>query len=327
MYLKTWTLVPGGVAVYLYFLFGNYNVLGGIALSFLFGLLLVAIAFNVMHDACHGSYSDRKWINSFMGLSMNALGGNAYLWKIKHNIIHHTYTNIEGVDDDIANGFLLRQTPHQRWRPIHRFQFLYMFFLYAISTIVWAFGTDFLKYFTKKIHKTPINRIGWKEHVLFWASKAAYVFVYALLPMYLLGWEAWLVGFLIIHATMGLALSIVFQLAHAVEKTTFYDASEGDKAFPTEWAVHEIKTTANFAPTNKVISWLTGGLNFQIEHHLFPHVSHVHYPALSKIVRRQCEAFGLPYHYYPTMGKAILSHISLMKTLGESRYPRVKGPF
>ena len=318
LYVKALVLIPVAVAIYIYLLSGNYSWPLGIGLSALFGFTLVCIAFNVMHDACHGSYSGKKWVNEFMGLSMNVLGSNAYIWKIKHNIIHHTYTNIDGVDDDINNRPLLRQCTTQKWLPIHRFQFIYMFILYSVSTLAWMWGTDFFKYFSRKIHTTVINKIDVSQHVIFWLSKLLYVFFYAVVPIYFLGWQAWLTGFLIIHTTMGIALSIVFQLAHVVEKTSFDAVAEDHKIIASEWAIHEIKTTADFAPKNKLIGWLVGGLNFQIEHHLFPQISHIHYPALSKIVQQQCELFGLPYHYYPTMSQAIYSHVRLMKQLGRN---------
>lgn len=316
LHLKAAVLIPAALIIYAYLLLGPYTWPVGILLSMLLGVAMVCIAFNVMHDACHGSYSAKKWVNEFMGLSMNALGSNAFIWKIKHNIIHHTYTNIDGIDDDIANGPWLRQCDTQKWMPIHRFQFLYMFFLYSISTIIWMWGTDFLRYFSKKVHNTAISKIGWKEHVIFWFSKALYVLFYVALPIFFLGWQPWLIGFLIIHMTMGLSLSVVFQLAHVVEKTSFDAVADNKRIIESEWAVHELKTTANFASQNKIICWLVGGLNFQIEHHLFPHISHIHYPAVSRIVRQQCEKFGLPYNYYPTMRQAIFSHVRLMKHLG-----------
>lgn len=316
LYLKAYILIPLAIGLYVYLLLGSYHSVIGLLLAALLGLCLVCIAFNVMHDACHGSYSRRKWVNEFMGLSMNALGSNAFIWKIKHNVIHHTYTNIDGVDDDLANSFLIRMCSTQRWRPMHRFQFIYVYFLYAISTINWMWGTDFVKYFSRKIHNTPINHFGLREDIIFWSSKLLYLFFYVAVPVYCVGWQGWLAGFLVVHMVMGLALSIVFQLAHVVEKTAFEYAGDMPKVIPTEWAAHEVKTTADFAPDNKVISWLVGGLNFQIEHHLFPQVSHVHYPALSKIVRQQCELFGLPYHYYPTMREAVASHVRVMRRLG-----------
>ncbi len=316
LYLKAWILIPAAFGIYLFLLSGHYGWLLGIFAAVFFGLTLVCIAFNVMHDACHNSFSEKKWVNNMMGLSMNALGSNAFIWKVKHNIIHHTYTNIDRIDDDIANGPLLRQCTTQKWMPIHRFQFLYMFVLYGVSTLSWALGTDFARYFRKRIHNTPIKRIDLQQHLIFWTSKLLYAFFYALLPIYLLGWQPWLIGFLIIHMTMGLSLSVVFQLAHIVEKTSFDVADGTHKVINSEWAVHEIRTTADFAPGNRIISWLSGGLNFQVEHHLFPQVSHIHYVALSKIVRQQCELFGLPYNYYPTAWQALYSHVRLMRKLG-----------
>lgn len=320
LYMKAILLIPVALGLYGYLLWGNYNWLSGILLAALLGFSLVCIAFNVMHDACHGSYSRKKWVNELMGLSMNVLGSNAFIWKIKHNIIHHTYTNIDGIDDDLANSSLLRLCDTQPWKPIHRFQFIYMYLLYSISTLAWMWGTDFVKYFSRKIHHTPINQIEFHQHVVFWTSKLLYLFFYVAVPVYFVGWQWWLTGFLIIHVVMGLTLSIVFQLAHVVEKTTFEVVAEKPKVIASEWAIHEVITTADFAPANKVISWFLGGLNYQIEHHLFPQISHVHYPALSKIVRQQCELFGLPYNYYPTMRQAIYSHVRLMKQLGRSHH-------
>jgi linoleoyl-CoA desaturase len=320
LYSKAIIVISFSIALYLLLLLGNYPWWAGILLSILLGFALISTAFNVMHDACHKSFSGKKWVNDLMGLTMNALGGNAFLWKIKHNIIHHTYTNIDGVDDDLANGPLLRLCISQKWRPVHRFQYLYMFFLYGVSTLAWMMVFDFTKYFSMRINTTPISKISVKEHIIFWVSKALYVFFYALVPVYFVGWQAWLIGFLAVHVTMGVVMSVIFQLAHVVEKTSFYTAG-GDSNLPaTTWAEHEVRTTTNFATRNKVVSWFIGGLNFQVEHHLFPAVSHIHYPALSKIVKEQCRKFSLPYHQYPTVRQAVASHVRLMKQLGKRSF-------
>jgi linoleoyl-CoA desaturase len=316
LYTKTLILIPLAIAIYIYLLAASYSAVAGILLSVVLGLNLVSIAFNVMHDACHSSYSSKKWVNELLSLTMNALGSNAFIWKIKHNIIHHTYTNVDGIDDDIAKSPVLRHCPTQKWVPAHRFQFIYMFLVYALSTILWVLLTDTVKYLSRKIVVTEM-KISVKDHIIFWVSKVLYGFFYIALPIILVGWEAWLVSYLIVNVTMGITLAIVFQLAHVVEKTSFEEAGDTHKLIESEWAVHEINTTANFASANKVISWFVGGLNFQVEHHLFPRVSHVHYPALSKIVQEQCARFNLPYHYYPTMTEAVFSHIRVMKMLGK----------
>ncbi len=317
LYIKTILSFPLAVSLYLFLLFGHYSPAAGVVLSISFGFTLSVIAMNVMHDACHGSFSEKKWINTLMGLTMNALGSNAFLWKIKHNILHHTYTNIDGIDNDIAIWPLLRQSPVQKWKPAHRYQFLYMFPLYGLSTLAWMFIDDFAKYFTRKISSTAIKKISLKEHILFWISKAFCILVYLIIPSSILGWQNCLTGFLIVHLTMGLCLTTVFQLAHLVSNTHFEAVENNKKQIEAEWAVHEVITTSNFAMDNKIISWLFGGLNFQIEHHLFPRISHVHYPAISSIVKKECSRHQLPYNYYPTLNKAFISHIRFMKELGK----------
>lgn len=320
LYSKAIIVISFSIALYLFLLLGNYASWTGMLLSVLLGVALISTAFNVMHDACHKSFSSKQWVNNVMGLTMNALGGNAFLWKIKHNVIHHTYTNIDGVDDDITNGALLRMCSTQPWRPVHRFQHIYMFALYAISSLVWMLVFDFVKYFTLRINNTAISKIARKEHVIFWLSKLLYGFFYVLVPIYCLGWLPWLTGFLIVHITMGLTMSVIFQLAHVVEKTSFYAASDKQKVIESAWAEHEVRTTTDFAPKNKLLSWFIGGLNFQVEHHLFPTISHIHYPALCKIVEEQCRKFSLPYHTFPTMSAAVVSHIRLMKKLGKKSF-------
>lgn len=320
LYLKTIILIPLAAALYLTLLLVSLPGLLQAGLCVVFSLTLVTIAFNVMHDACHGSYSSKKWVNELMGLTMNALGSNAFLWKIKHNVIHHTYTNIDGVDDDMSKSPVLRMCPQQKWFPAHRFQFIYMFFLYCMTTIFWLLIFDYQRYFQRKLYTTPITKIDTREHIIFWFSKICYIIFYAVIPIAIVGWLPWIVGFLILHATMGLSLTIVFQLAHVVEKTGFDQAGEEPKIIDNDWAVHQVLTTSDFAPKSKLVSWFVGGLNFQIEHHLFPRVSHVHYPAISRIVESECIKFNLPYHSYNTMGAAIVSHVRVMKQLGKKEY-------
>jgi linoleoyl-CoA desaturase len=284
----------------------------------LFGFVLAGIGFDVMHDACHGSYSKNKTVNEILSLTLNALGGNAFFWKQKHNIIHHTYTNVDGVDDDIAKSPMIRMCDTQKWVPAHRFQHIYLPFLYMLGSIFWVFVQDPVKYATKKVYTTPLPKMDRKEHIIFWVSKILYVALYMALPIYLFGWAGWAVCFLVMHAVLGFTLSIVFQLAHVVEETefTFVDASDF-KHIENEWAIHQIKTTANFSPKSKMINWYVGGLNFQIEHHLFPRISHVHYPAISKIVEEKCKEFGVTYTSIPLMTTAINSHFRFIKTLGK----------
>jgi len=319
LYLKTLVLIPAAVIIYtlLLFRYPEMGALSAILLCTVLGFILACIGFNVMHDACHGSYSSKKWVNELLGYSLNALGGNAFIWKFKHNIIHHTYTNVDGVDDDIAKSPLMRQCQTQKWVPAHRFQHIYVVLVYAISSFAWVSTMDFNKYFKRKVYTTPLQKMKWSDHVIFWISKLLYVLFYVLIPIYFLGAGNWAIGFTLMHLSMGLTLAVVFQLAHVVEDIAFEKAGADPVVIENEWAIHQVRTTANFSPSNAFISWFVGGLNYQIEHHLFPRISHVHYPALSKIVQQKCKEHHLTYHSNDTLWAAISSHFRMMKMLGQ----------
>lgn len=317
LYSKSVILLSSAMAIYLSLLFISLPVWASLLLCAVLGLLLASIGFNVMHDACHGSYSSKKWVNNIMGLTLNACGGNAFIWKFKHNIIHHTYTNVDGVDDDIAKSPLMRMCPSQKWVPAHRFQHLYVILLYAVSSFAWVLYLDFDKYFRKKIVDTPLQKMNNWEHFIFWSSKVLYILFYIVIPALAVGWVPWLIGFAFMHAIMGITLAIVFQLAHVVENTSFEHVEVNDHLqIENEWAIHQVKTTANFAPRNKILGWFVGGLNFQVEHHLFPRISHVHYPAINAIVANACVQYNITYNEFPTMRKAIASHFKTMHRLG-----------
>lgn len=318
LFTKTLTLIPAAIIMYVCLLSVSMPVWLGILICVVFGFTQASIGFNVMHDANHGSYSTKSWVNNILGLTLNMLGGNAFIWKQKHNIIHHTYTNVDGVDDDIAKSPFIRMCSSQQWKPAHRVQHIYLSFLYAISSIIWVLVQDFEKYFKKKVHNTALPKMERNEHIIFWVSKLLYIVFYIALPIVVVGWQTWLVGFIAMHVGLGFSLAVVFQLAHVVEETEFsFVETDGAIAIENEWAIHQIKTTANFSPNSKIISWFVGGLNYQVEHHLFPRVSHIHYPALSKIVKAKCEEFGLPYNSIPTFGKAVASHYRFIRTLGK----------
>lgn len=318
LYHKTIVLFAVVILFYYLLLWGNMSAGLALTISGILGVVLALIGFNVMHDACHGSYSENKKVNDLLGYSLNVLGGNSFMWKQKHNIIHHTYTNVDGLDDDIAKNPIIRMCNTQRWVPAHKFQHIYLTFLYAISSIFWIFWQDFVKYFTKMVYTTPLPKMPRSEHIIFWLSKVFYLVIYIIIPIAVVGWSQWLAGFLVMHAFMGLTLSVIFQLAHVVEETEFqYVGIDDSIQIENEWAIHQIKTTANFSPNSKIVSWLVGGLNYQIEHHLFPRISHIHYPALSNIVKNTCAEFGINYAVNPTLAGAVKSHYKFIKVLGQ----------
>ncbi len=310
-----WTVY---IALYVHVLFFTPQTWIAILECFVMGGLTAAIGFNVMHDGGHGSFSKSKFWNKIAAFSVNALGASGIMWNNKHNIVHHTYTNIEGVDDDIEIQPFLRMCPTQKKYFMHRFQHIYFWFLYTLLLLVWVFKSDYKKYFTQKIGPVPIKKMSLWDHFAFWIAKVSYIFMMIVLPIMLLGFVPWLVGFLIIAMFAGFILSIVFQLAHTVEHTAFPVPDAGVNKIENEWAIHQIETTANFATKNKLISWLVGGLNFQIEHHLFPKISHIHYPAISKIIKQTCEEYGVRYIEFRRMRHAIASHAIHLKRMGRA---------
>lgn len=326
LYSKSVVLIVGAIALYVLLLFMRMPWFAVIVCSLGLGFVLACVGFNVMHDANHGSYSSRKWVNELLGLTLNALGGNNFIWKQKHNIVHHTYTNIDGIDDDIAKSPYIRMCRSQPWVRAHRLQHLYVPILYAFSSMIWILFQDFEKYFKRKIVDTPLSRMHRADHVIFWVSKAAYVLFYVVIPIWLMGWWFWLLFFLCLNVALGFTLSIVFQLAHVVEETVFESLAGDERQIENEWAIHQVRTTANFSPDRPVISWFVGGLNYQIEHHLFPRICHVHYAALSKLVQAECAAFNLPYNSLPSFHAAVSSHFRFIRALGRGPEPGRETP-
>ena len=318
LFSKTIILISSAITIYCLLLFAPVSWGWALLLCAGMGFILASIGFSVMHDANHGSYSAKPRLNDLVGLSANAMGASSFFWKQKHNIIHHTYTNVDGIDDDIAKSPIIRQCESQKWVPAHKVQHLYLLPIYSLSSIFWIFFMDFAKYFTRRIYTTAAWKMTLKNHIIFWVTKIFYFGFYIFLPIMVWGFLPWLAGFLMMHVAMGLTLSLVFQLAHVVENTEFEHVTpDENKHIELAWAEFQLKTTANFAMNNKVISWFVGGLNYQIEHHLFPRISHVHYPAISKIVMQKCAEFDLPYNQYPTMLGALASHFRVMKYLGK----------
>lgn len=283
----------------------------------LLGVVVASIGFNVMHDGGHGSFSENRNMNKVASWSASMLGVSQFMWSIKHNVIHHTYTNVDGVDDDIEIGMMMRMAPTQEKLKFHKFQHVYFGFLYALMYVFWVFYSDYLKYFKRKIGEFPIKKISTMEHIQFWAVKIWHAIAFIIVPIYVFGFWGWLVGFLVMAVVSGFILSIVFQLAHTVDDTEFPLPNEETNRLPDEFAAHQIKTTANFATHNKMVSWFVGGLNFQVEHHLFPKISHVHYPAINKIVIEVCKEHEIDYIEYSTVSKAIGAHVKFLKRMGQ----------
>ncbi|WP_363299047.1 acyl-CoA desaturase [Altibacter sp.] len=296
------------------------------ALYILSGLGMSGIGMGIMHDAIHGSYSKNKRTNTLLGYTFNLIGANATVWKIQHNVLHHTYTNIDHADDDINAPFFLRFSPHAKHYWVHQFQHIYIWFFYGISTISWITTKDFVRlkryrkmgFLDKKneFRNTLIGMIGWK--LLYYSYAIVLPMIFIPLP-----WWQILLAFLSMHFITGLLVSIVFQLAHIMPDNEF-PLPDANRKMNAGWYGHQFATTTNYAPKSKLIFWLIGGLNFQVEHHVLPDVCHVHYAKLTKVVAQTAREFGMPYHVKGTLVEALRDHVKMLRSLG--RKAKVMSP-
>ena len=316
LFTKAGIMVVSFLLLYVHVVFFTPHWVLALIECLILGALTAFIGFNVMHDGAHGSFSDKPWVNSLAGMSINFLGANVFMWKTKHNVVHHSYTNVDGVDDDLNARPFLRLSPSQKKFKIHRFQHYYFIFTYSLLYLYWVFFTDYKKYVTRKVGVVPIQKMKLSDHISFWGFKALHLVLFIAIPVYMMGWVPWLIGFLVYSLFAGLLLTLVFQLAHSLEETAFPVPEPVSNCLEDEWMIHQIRTTANFATGYKLLTWFLGGLNYQIEHHLFPKVSHIHYPALSKIIKETCKDYNIQYLEHQKLRWAFRSHFRHLKILG-----------
>lgn len=302
------------LALYLILMTKTFPLIPRSLIWMLFGCAQAIMAMNIAHDALHGSYSPNATINRWLGyLCYDLLGLSSYAWKETHNEGHHTYTNIHGHDPDISKPYLLRLSPHDPYSFVHRFQYLYIWFLYTLVGINWVLFGDYMHVWKnrKKISRT--------DAFYFSLFKGLNLLIMIVFPLFLSPMSPLVVGigYLLMQISGGFTVAVIFQLAHVVEHVDFPLPSEGNIKDP--WGHHEMKTTSNFAIDHPLMDSLIGGLNFQVEHHLFPSISHMHYKKISPIVKQTAKEFGLPYHVQPSLSAALASHTRLLKQLGASK--------
>jgi linoleoyl-CoA desaturase len=318
LYLKTAILIGWFAASYLLLVFAAETWWQAVPASISLALAMAGIGFNIQHDGNHGAYSHRPGLNKAAALSLNMLGGDAYFWHFKHNIAHHSYPNISGFDNDIFFGPFARMSPHDRRYSFHRYQYLYIWGLYALLALKWQLSSDFRSMLRPGVASTPVARPrGW-DQVSFWTGKLCFFALAFLVPLLLHPLGSVLALYVLTSVVLGLTLATVFQLAHCVEEAAFRIPAEGSQHIEREWTAHQVESSVDFARGSRLLTWYLGGLNFQIEHHLFPKTCHIHYPAISPIVEATCREHGIGHVSHPTMRAAIRSHVRWLKQLGRA---------
>jgi len=321
MYVKSaiclgWWAVSYGLMLYSGLAGWSFAVTIIMAISF--GLATGSIGFNIMHDANHNGYSDRPWVNRLLGLTVELVGLSNFIWRQQHNIWHHTYTNVAGLDEGLEMDGWVRNSPRDIWKPIHRFQHWYAPIVYALAGVGLLLGRNFQVYFTGKSGDTfrypPMTR---NDKIVFWIGRFINLMVYLVLPALVFSIGGALLIFAFTSIVTGFVMATILQMAHVMKDVDFPEPSGDPLKIENEWAIHEVQTTSNFAPNNRILNWYVGGLNYQIEHHLFPHMCHLVYPKIAPIVRATCEEFGLTYQSYPTFRAALKNHWQSLREFGK----------
>jgi linoleoyl-CoA desaturase len=315
MVIKTIVLLAGYITPFVLILTLNLPFHIALIMWVVMGISFSDVGMCVMHDANHKAYSSSDKINKLLGNTLTLIGGSVSNWKMQHNVLHHTFTNIVDADDDIADKLVLRFSPHTPVKWFHKFQWIYAFFFYGLQTVYWVFFKDYIQH-----SKYSAVEGESKAYTLvkLLSIKFAYYFVFLVMPtlFFNVPLNEVLIGFFLMHFVGGIILTTTFQLAHTVEKTSHPLPNEKNM-IENDWAIHQMNTTVNFAPQNKLISWYIGGLNFQVEHHLFPRICHVHHPEISKIVKQTAAEFDIPYLENETIAEAFMSHVNTLKRFGK----------
>ncbi|MCX4241913.1 fatty acid desaturase family protein [Paraliomyxa miuraensis] len=313
---KTLVLLATLGAGYFALLLGDLGWPGLVVAALVAGIAVAGLGMAVMHDGSHGAYASSARGNLLAARVLDFLGCSSYVWKVKHVHVHHTYPNIEGADDDIALEPLARFAPGQPHHAAHRFQHLYMFFLYGFVIMKWWIIDDFKQLARGRIGRQPLAAPRGEEAAVFWSFKIIHGIWAVLIPGLVVGWLPTLAFYVISQYTAGLILSLVFQLAHSVEEAEFLDPEASDGKLELDFARLQLATTVDFAPRSRWLSWYVGGLNFQAIHHLFPRVSHVHYPALAPIVSQVCAEHGVEYKVRDSALSLLRSHYRWLRRMG-----------
>lgn len=320
MVLKTIAMLSLYFVPYYLIISGTIAGIGGaIGMVVLMGFGLAGIGLSVMHDGNHGAYSNKRWVNTMVGYTLNLIGANSYNWKVQHNVLHHSFTNVYHADEDITDIGIMRFAPDAEWKKYHRYQFIYAWFFYGLMTLAWMFFKDFkqLADYQKRGFMVSQKTTALKEWVILIFTKMVYISYIFLIPLLLTPWLWWqvVIGIVIMHYITGFLLAIIFQPAHVITESEFPNPDH-NATLKDNWAIHQLKTTTNFANDSKWFTWLVGGLNFQIEHHLFPGICHVHYRKIAGIVKSTADEFGLPYKSQKSFLNALQGHYQILKQLG-----------
>jgi linoleoyl-CoA desaturase len=322
MVLKTICGFVAWIGTYVWLLTGRFSSVTLIGAYVVHGYAQLHMGLNIAHDANHGAYSKNKRVNRALGFVFDLVGLSSYMWRLMHNDAHHIFVNVRGADTALISGSIFRFSPQDKRRSFHRYQHLYALFFYCLSTLDWVLTKDYRWLFSvrrfgnRRIVKHPRHEVA-----LLFAGKAFYYTYTLIIPMLYLQvpWYSVVGGFVVMHAFLGLTLALTFQPNHFTEVSSYPEPDERGRV-SNNYIRHIFETTADYARANPLAIWALGGLNLHVIHHMFPGICHMHYPALTEIIKSTAEEYGLTYRENRTVTGAFLAHLRWMKTLGSTDF-------
>ena len=317
--MKAGLVITTTIASYVALVFSGQSAPWSVAFGIVFALSLVAIGTCVMHDANHGSFSASQKVNRLLGFSGDVVGASSWLWRRKHNVLHHGNTNVVGIDGDIEQRPFARLAPDQPWRKFHRYQHIYMWFLYGFLAVQWMWVSDFVDLLTHRIGNQPMQRRPTRGDVAkVFLGKSIHIIWALAIPGFFHPWWIVLSVYFAIAWLVGFTLAIFFQVAHCVGIAAFKTPSAARRG--DDFAMHQLQTTADISctsPVDRGIAFLMGGLHCQVEHHLAPGLPHTAYPQMSVKVRELCAERQVTFLSHDGFFNAVGAHASWLREMGK----------
>jgi linoleoyl-CoA desaturase len=304
--------------------FAPLSFVGRVVCALVLVVACVAVATSIMHDGNHGSFSASKRVNKAAGYSSDLLGASSFLWRFKHNHLHHGNTNVVGFDTDIDQAPFARLAPQQPWHPWQRYQHIYMWGLYGFLTLQWFLLSDLTTIVTGRQagHALPVT-LRRRDVVTIALGKVIHATWALVIPMLFFPWWTVLLFYVSCSWLVGFILANFFQLAHCVDVAEM--ATPDTPRRGHDFVLHQLRTTVDIHLSTfglgRVTSWLMGGLDYQIEHHLAPKLPHTLYPTLAPKLAAACSARGIEHRRHRSFPAAIRSHERWLRRMGRPGLP------
>ena len=321
MKFKVMMLVVGYLITYTIIILADLNDISNLFLVIILGVLAALIGLNISHDAVHNAIFKRKWINYLFSFTFNFfLGANEYVWRITHNMVHHQFPNVPEMDPDISQTKLLRMSPVDKLKWFHKYQHFYFPIVYLLFGFYLVFIKDFRVIF-------GMNRLGnkrrmvhpLKEYIILFVTKIIYIGYMIVIPSMVFPFWKVIIAFILMQVILAIIFTIVTAPAHVATSNKYF--TPNSKGIIEEnWAVVQLETTTDFSRNSWIANNFFGGGNYQVVHHLFPGICHIHLPWISQIVDKTTLEYGLEYNH-TSLISVLHHHVKMLRAFGQKEDP------